>query len=165
MQFTLRTPSDKQFQEICQLISEFRLDNRELHAGQFIAAVGENELVGFGRLRRHADCTELCSLGVIASQRRKGIGKALVKELISRAAGNVYLVCIIPDFFRPFGFKIVADFPSAIKNKLGYCSSELAVPETYLQCCFRNNFSKALSTLISKADSLLRSNLDAANRS
>jgi|SRR6218665_455972 len=127
----LRTPSEPEFNEICHCISEFELDNRELQREQFTAAFRDGQLLGFGRLREHNDCTELCSLGVIAKERRKGIGKAIVSELIRRAPADVYLVCIIPGFFHPFGFRIVEKYPAAIGNKLNYCTSELVVPETY----------------------------------
>ena len=89
-------------------------------------------MVGFGRLREHPDCLELCSLGVATSYRRKGIGKAIVAKLIEHFSKNIYLVCIIPDFFIPFGFHKVEIFPVSIQNKIEYCTSELVVPETYM---------------------------------
>lgn len=137
MDLQLRTPSEQEFKEICDHISEFELDNRALQREQFSAAFRQGKLVGFGRLREHAECVELCSLGVVAAERRKGIGKAVVAELIRRAPGDLYLVCIIPDFFHPFGFRIVEDYPSAISNKLNYCTSELVVPETYTAMLLR----------------------------
>ena len=127
-----KTPTDQEFQDICNYIHEFELDDRILLKQEFTAAFRDNKLVGFGRLREHADCTELCSLGVVAQHRRKGIGKALTAELVCKAPLNLYLVCIIPEFFVPFGFKIVKNFPSQIQNKLDYCTQELLVPETYV---------------------------------
>jgi N-acetylglutamate synthase-like GNAT family acetyltransferase len=132
MSLQLRTPSDKEFQQICDYIQEFELDNRVLEKQEFTAAFRDETLVGFGRLRKHSDCTELCSLGVITHYRRKGIGKSIVKELIKRAEESIHLVCIIPEFFSPFGFKIVSTFPSSIENKIDYCTSELVVPEVYV---------------------------------
>ena len=94
-------------------------------------------MVGFGRLRKHFDCIELCSLGVVTNYRRQGIGKAIVKELIKKSSDSIHLVCIIPDFFTPFGFKIVEQYPNAIQNKLKYCTQELVVPETYVAMCLQ----------------------------
>lgn len=130
--FTIRKPTDKEFKRICLFISEFELDNRDLKKEQFIVALRDNELLGFGRLREHTDCLELCSLGVVASYRRQGIGKAIVAKLIENFSKNIYLVCIIPDFFIPFGFQKVKTFPISIQNKIEYCASELVVPETYV---------------------------------
>lgn len=132
MTLILRTPDQKEFEQICSYIKDFELDDRSLHPDEFVAAFRNSELVGFGRLRRHPDCLELGSLGVVTSYRRQGIGKAVVSELIDRANKDLYLVCIIPSYFAPFGFRTVQTYPAALENKLQYCSSELVVPENYV---------------------------------
>ena len=132
MQLQLRTPSGSEFQQIRDHIADFALDDRSLEQEQFTAAFRDAELVGFGRLRAHTDCTELCSLGVVTPHRRQGIGRAITAELIRRAPAKLHLVCIIPDFFLPFGFRIVDKYPSALREKLNYCTGELPVPETYV---------------------------------
>jgi N-acetylglutamate synthase-like GNAT family acetyltransferase len=129
---TFRTPTENEFLQIRNYIQQFELDNRNLKQEEFTAAFRENELVGFGRLRQHSDSIELCSLGVVTQHRRQGIGKAIVKELIKRADKSIHLVCIIPEFFNPFGFKTVENVPASIQNKIDYCISELVVPETYV---------------------------------
>src|ERR1035437_3849209 len=132
MSFLLTSPSDKEFFQIVNYIHEFDLDDRSVEKEQFTAAFRENELVGFGRLREHSDCTELCSLGVVAEHRRKGVGKAIVKELIDKADRSIYLVCIIPKYFIPLGFKAVNEIPEPIRKKMNYCQHELVVPESYV---------------------------------
>ena len=137
MEFSLRKPSDKEFQSICDYIKEVELDNRDLKKEQFVLAAEGNQLLGFGRLRKHADCTELCSLGVVMPHRMKGIGKAIVQELLKGSTDAVFLVCIIPDFFTPLGFRITEQFPASIKDKITYCTQELVVPETYVAMVFQ----------------------------
>lgn len=132
MNLHFKEPDDIEFEKVCDYIREFELDNRGLQKEQFITAFRNKELVGFGRLREHADCIELCSLGVIAQYRRQGIGKAITAELIKKNSRNIYLVCIIPEFFTPFGFCTIKEFPDAIKDKVCYCTNELVVPETYV---------------------------------
>ncbi|MES2593115.1 MAG: GNAT family N-acetyltransferase [Bacteroidota bacterium] len=132
MQLTLRTPTENEFIDICEFIRQFELDNRDLKKDQFTVALRDNELVGFGRLREHTDCFELCSLGVVTSYRRKGIGKAVVIELLKKTTTDIFLVCIIPEFFQPLGFHIVKHYPASIQNKIGYCTEELVVPEMYV---------------------------------
>jgi N-acetylglutamate synthase-like GNAT family acetyltransferase len=131
MSIEFRRPSATEFEQICDYIREFELDNRGLMQDEFTAAFRNGELLGFGRLRNHIDCTELCSLGVVTSHRKKGIGKAIVLELIKRSKIGIHLVCIIPDFFSPLGFIIIENFPPSIQNKIDYCTSELVVPEKY----------------------------------
>lgn len=133
MAIELRTPDKSAFEKISSYIHEYELDDRELKQDQFIAAFRQNELVGFGRIREHQDCSELCSLGVITNERRKGIGRTLVKALIDKASAPLYLVCIIPDFFEPLHFQIISEeIPLSIKDKINYCTSELVVPEKYV---------------------------------
>ena len=129
---TFRTPTLEEFILIRNYIQQFELDDRNLKQEEFTAAFRENELVGFGRLREHSDCIELCSLGVITQHRRQGIGKSIVKELIKRSTSSIHLVCIIPDFFIPFGFQSVEKYPLSVQDKLDYCTQELIVSETYV---------------------------------
>lgn len=132
MALILKKPTDREFEEVCSYIKKYDLDNRDLQKQQFIVAFEDDLLVGFGRLLQHPDSTELCSLGVIDSRRKQHIGKAIVEALIKNSFKNVHLVCIIPDYFRQFGFQIVEQFPKSIHNKMDYCTKELVVPETYV---------------------------------
>ncbi|MCE3279247.1 MAG: hypothetical protein K0S44_1438 [Bacteroidetes bacterium] len=132
MKLILRTPNPTEFEKIKLHIEEYELDDRELHPDQFVAAVKSEKVLGFGRLRKHHNCIELCSLGVITKCRRKGIGKAIVAELIRKAQSNIYLVCVIPEYFVPFNFSIVSTFPECMKSKLIYCRNELFVPQEYV---------------------------------
>lgn len=125
-------PTQNEFEHISRLIKQFELDDRNLHYKQFLAGFIQNELVGFGRLRTFDSCTELCSLGVTEPQRFKGIGTQLVNRLIAEATKPLYLVCIIPDYFKPFGFKTVSSYPVELQHKLDYCTAELVVPESYV---------------------------------
>jgi len=121
------------------LIQRFELDDRELDYQQFLVAKENDELLGFGRIRQRDDCFELCSLGVTEPMRLKGIGKQLVKALILKSSNPLFLVCIIPEFFTPFGFDVVSEYPEAMQEKLNYCTSELVVPETYVVMKFVGN--------------------------
>ncbi len=128
----IEKPSAQQFNEIIRLIGQFELDDRELQSTQFLAAVSENALLGFGRIREYAACSELCSLGVVEPLRSKGIGSKLVQQLIRQAQQPLYLVCIIPGFFEPLGFKQALDYPPELAQKLDYCRESLSVPEEYV---------------------------------
>lgn len=124
--------SSHEFDLIKKLIKEFELDNRDLQIQQFIVAKENDELIGFGRIRKHNGCDEFCSLGVIESKRFNGIAKELILARIKIATQPIYLVCIIPKYFEALGFKIVHEYPEEIADKLNYCISELVVPENYV---------------------------------
>ena len=133
MDFVFASPSDDDFKKICSYIRAYELDSRELKKEEFCVAFGKDRrLLGFGRLRQHPDCMELCSLGVVKPYRNKGIGKAIIAEIIKKAPGTIHLVCIIPEFFTAFGFQITTAYPSSIQLKLDYCIQSLPVPESYV---------------------------------
>jgi N-acetylglutamate synthase-like GNAT family acetyltransferase len=120
------------FELIRSYISEFELDDRALQPEQFLIAIINDKLAGFGRIREYAECTEMCSMGVLPEFRNKGVAKELTKALIQKTVKPLYLVCIIPHFFENFNFKIVTTYPPELKNKLDYCTGELVVEETYV---------------------------------
>ena len=124
--------SSDDFDLIKKLIQQFELDDRDLHCNQFLVCKKNDELLGFGRIRKHNGCDEFCSLGVVESKRFTGIAKELILARLKIATQPVYLVCIIPEYFKPLGFKIVNVYPPEITNKLDYCTSELAVKEKYV---------------------------------
>jgi N-acetylglutamate synthase-like GNAT family acetyltransferase len=132
MNVDIHTCSSAQFTILKNYISQFELDDRSLDHTQFLVAVQNNKVLGFGRIREHKDCSELCSLGVIEPERNKGIGRALTKALIKKAKQPLYLVCIIPGFFEPLGFSVCHNYPAELQEKLDYCTNELVVPETYV---------------------------------
>ena len=126
-------PCDKAtLESVAEYIRQFELDDRAMHPEEFLTAYVNDQLVGFGRIRKHDTCYELCSLGVIVPERRKGIGRKLTLHLAMKAGEPLYLVCIIPGFFEPLGFIVCPEFPQAIKDKLDYCTDSLPVPETYV---------------------------------
>lgn len=128
----ITTATEADFEAIKQLIKLFELDDRCLERGQFLVAKHEDEILGFGRIRKHNGCDEFCSLGVVESKRFKGIAKALILARIAISTQPIYLVCIIPEFFESLGFEIVTDYPDEMQDKLNYCISELTVPEPYV---------------------------------
>lgn len=121
-----------QFELVKQYIQEFELDNRVLRSEEFLIEKDGLELLAFGRIREYSGFSELCSLGVIKKERSKGLGKKLTKALIKKSLQPLYLVCIIPDYFKVFGFSICTTFPLGIQDKLNYCTTHLEVNEEYV---------------------------------
>jgi len=138
MSIQIRECNNNEFEQIKNYIQQFELDNRELNQNQFLIAISQNTIIGFGRIREYHNCSELCSLGVIEPERFKGIGKALSKALIAKATQKLYLVCIIPDYFTKLGFEICYNYPPELENKIDYCTSMLVVKETYVAMQYNN---------------------------
>jgi len=127
----IRQPGDKEFEEVKKYIEDFWLDNETMLKEQFRIILFKNKLVGFGRIRKNKDATELCSLGIIKEMRLKGLGKAMVKGLLSEVKKDVFVVCVIPDFFRKAGFIEVTEYPISIQKKVNLCTTHYHVGEPY----------------------------------
>lgn len=107
------------------------LDDEDLQIKQFLIAHQNDTFIGFGRIRQHKDAIELCTLGVIPEFRGKGAGKKLTQELIKKAKSTIYVVSIIPEFFRKLGFEIISEYPSSMHQKHQRCTTQLVVEEEY----------------------------------
>jgi len=110
---------------IVELARSLDLDYPGMPEDQLWAAEDENDgrLVGIVALKKHADCLELCALGVAPSERRKGIAKGLVEAVMAEAPGPVHVATILPGFFEALGFERTADTPRTFveKRKTDWC--------------------------------------------
>jgi N-acetylglutamate synthase-like GNAT family acetyltransferase len=80
-------------------------------------------VIGLVGLKKHADCLELCALGVDPGHRGKGVAKALVEALMTAPPGDVHLATVIPGFFETCGFEKARKIPAAFpeKRKTPWC--------------------------------------------
>lgn len=107
-------------------IEKFRLDDEDLYYRQFVVAIDENEIVGFGRIRPHKEVYELGCVGVVVHKRNHGIGKMIVECLISKFPTNdVYITTDFPEYFERFSFKRIEPGPKELVEKLSrVCKSK-----------------------------------------
>lgn len=110
-------------QEIERLAKKFDLDCEDISEKQFLVAKKDKVIVGFGRLRTFASCTELATVGVLEDMRNKGVGSALINELIRIGPHEIFVTCVIPDYFKKFGFTPVKEYPSILQKKVDFCRS------------------------------------------
>lgn len=116
---TIRPTSSNDMSFIKEHIKKFQLDDEDLDYHQFVVAVDDNEILGFGRIRPHKDVYELGSVGVIENRRSQGIGKMIVEHLISIfPTKEVYITTDIPEYFERFGFKKIEPGPKNLVEKL-----------------------------------------------
>lgn len=94
------------------------LDYPGLESDRLWVAEEGGRIIGLVALKPHADCLELCALGVDRAHRGRGLAKALIEALMAEAPEDVYLATIIPDFFEGCGFLILrTDIPAAFPAK------------------------------------------------
>lgn len=110
-------------QDIERLAKSFDLDCEDLSWNQFIVAKKNETLMGFGRLKNYPGCTEIATVGVIEEEQKMGVGSLLVKELVRNGPAEIFVTCVIPEFFNKLGFQMVKQYPSILQKKVDFCKS------------------------------------------
>jgi N-acetylglutamate synthase-like GNAT family acetyltransferase len=106
---------------IRRLIKEANLNRMSLNWPNFVVAEEGGAIVGIGQVKTHGDGSrELASLAVIPDRQSSGIGSALIKTLLAREHGVVYLTCRrqLQGYYERFGFRRLepAEFPPYFKR-------------------------------------------------
>lgn len=119
--FNITNPTTDDWINIRHLIKDYKLDDNDLSIDQFIVCKAGQQLLAFGRIKKHSDCDELSSLGVLTTYRNKSIGKTMVHELIKLTTKNIFIVTVIPDYFTKLGFEKVSQYPESMIAKQNVC--------------------------------------------
>ena len=109
-----------------QIAKKFDLDREDMKGSQFVVAKKEKNIIGIGRLRNYPKQTgwsEIATVAVIEEERKKGIGSLIMNELIGRAPSEIFVTCVIPDFFTRFGFQKIKQYPPVLEKKVDFCKS------------------------------------------
>jgi amino-acid N-acetyltransferase len=83
---------------------------------EFVVAEQDGKVIGFGALHvMWQDLAEVRTLAVAKSAKRKGIGAAMLRELLERArvlgVRRVFCLTFEEEFFRSHGFEVISDVP------------------------------------------------------
>lgn len=111
---------------IWRLIYEGRINPMGLHWPNFLVAqASDGRIVGCGQIKAHKDGSrELASIAVTAAYRGNGLAAAIIRELLRREQGTLYLYCAprLRTFYPRFGFAEVdvADLPSLLRRTLRF---------------------------------------------
>lgn len=117
-----RTSDVLAIQQVAQPLIEQRiLLGKELVAiyeaiQEFVVAEAHGEVVGFGALHvMWQDLAEVRTLAVSEEMKRKGVGAAMLRELLERAKvlgiRRVFCLTFEEEFFRSHGFEVISDVP------------------------------------------------------
>jgi N-acetylglutamate synthase-like GNAT family acetyltransferase len=95
---------------------------------RFFVAEKDGQVIGTGQIKTHGDGSrELASVAVIPQYRQRGIASAIIRELLARESGKVYLFCRPPleSFYQPFGFRRIgrAEMPPYFRRMYGVASA------------------------------------------
>jgi len=117
----IRKARKPDFPQVLELAQSYGLDYCRMEADDFWVAEENGRIMGICGLKKHPDCQELCSLGVEANDRGRGLASRLVRALLRNIQGQIYLASIIPEFFERFGFEKTDRFPSSMVKKSEWC--------------------------------------------
>jgi N-acetylglutamate synthase-like GNAT family acetyltransferase len=118
---TIRAATQADQTTIRRLIKEAGLNRMSLNWPNFVVAKDNAAIVGIGQVKTHGDGSrELASLAVIPDRQSSGIGSALIKTLLAREHGVVYLTCRrqLQGYYERFGFRRLetSEFPPYFKR-------------------------------------------------
>jgi N-acetylglutamate synthase-like GNAT family acetyltransferase len=101
-------------------VTRFRLDGEDLEPEQFLVVRDRDGIIAFGRIKPYgAGVYELSSVGVIYGRRNRGLGEAMVRELIRRFPSDmVYVTTDLTSYFERLGFRIDENPPAVIRDKV-----------------------------------------------
>jgi N-acetylglutamate synthase-like GNAT family acetyltransferase len=75
---------------------------------RFVVATWGPDTIGVGQVKPHRDGTrELASIAVVPEWQGQGVGGAIVRALLAREPGPIYLMCNAhrESYYRRFGFR------------------------------------------------------------
>lgn len=90
----------------------------------FVVAEEDSAIVGIGQVKTHSDGSrELASIAVLPARQGRGIGSAVINELLARhGQGVLHLTCRLHNqgYYERFGFQRLdwADYPPYFKRLL-----------------------------------------------
>ena len=126
VQLEILPATDSDMPVIEQVAKKFDLDCEHMSGSQFIVVKREKNIIGIGRLRDYPEQTgwsEIATVAVIEEERKRGVGSMIVRKLIDKAPSEIFVTCVIPDFFTRFGFQKVKQYPSVLEKKVDFCKS------------------------------------------
>lgn len=90
------------------LVCAARLNPSGIRWPQFLVAEDGARIVGIGQVKPHGDGSrELASIAVVPDQQRKAIARLIIRALLARERGTLYLTCRdqMQSYYARFGFR------------------------------------------------------------
>ena len=113
MDFTLRPARHTDTPAIYDLVREGRINPTGIDWTRFVLAETlEGDVIGCGQLKPHRDGSmELASIVVTQAWRGRGVARAIIKSLISKHDGPLYLICVSDNgpMYEKFGFRALEE--------------------------------------------------------
>ena len=133
MPVTLRKATADDQPVIRRLVRTAGLNPLNIHWPNFLIAEDHEQVVGIGQVKPHRDGSrELASIAVIPERQKQGLGSLIIRALLARERGPLFLLCVDGNetFYGRFGFRLVQvhALPPILRNtyRLGRIATLLA---------------------------------------
>lgn len=111
MPITIRPATAADQPTIQRIVRAARINPTAIDWRRFLVAESDGVIVGIGQVKPHRDGSrELASIATTPSHQRHGIASQVIRALLAREQGALYLVCqqSLENFYARFGFRRVA---------------------------------------------------------
>lgn len=108
MTITISPATAADAQRIRDLIREVKINTMNLDWERFLIADDAGEFVGCIQVKPHTETVrELASVAVVPARQGQGIGTLLVRAMLEREPGRLYLTCLRHNisYYERFGFR------------------------------------------------------------
>ena len=121
---SIRPARPEEARVIRRMVGGAGLDPTSLRWENFLVAEKGGRVIGIGQVKPYRGARELGSLVVLNAYRRQGIGAAIVRVLIEREPGALFLLCRdrLESYYARFGFRRVGlrDLHGAVRLKYAF---------------------------------------------
>ncbi len=93
---------------INKIIHDANINPMDLDWHRFLVAEEDGKAIGVGQVKQHGDGSrELASIAVIPERQSMGIGGEIIRTLLLREVGTLYLTCRaeLESYYSRFGFR------------------------------------------------------------
>jgi amino-acid N-acetyltransferase len=119
--FRIRPARADEQAHLRSMIRAAQLDPMNVHWENFLVAEEDNRIIGIGQVKPYPGARELGSLVVVKRKREQGVGAAIIKALIARESGPLFLFCLQfrEPYYAKFGFRraYMRDLPRSLRFK------------------------------------------------
>jgi amino-acid N-acetyltransferase len=104
---TIRPATFEDAATIKRMVRGAGLDPMSLYWPNFLVAEVDGKTIGIGQVKPYTNSRELGSLVVLGRYRGQGVGSALIRALIARESGDLFLLCRerLESYYARFGFR------------------------------------------------------------
>lgn len=106
MQLRQATQADQKIIE--RIIRDAGINPMSLDWRRFVIADEDGQTVGIGQVKQHGDgARELASIAVLPERQKQGIASEIIRRLLAKENGDVYLTCraSLETFYTRFSFR------------------------------------------------------------